>query len=435
MKIQRVSVILGLFACLPLVSSADQDVQARFEKSLKDARALTNVEIQMLGTSIYPASPEQTDFSTSTYQYTYCASGSKFRATCKLVSATQTNSTKLSEAAFNGTSFVTYNTDSRMMTRHDRIPGSDSAELSASPLIAPFLFLTKNSDDCPTCLLRFSDIVSPDFAKGLILPKGQQSNGLLHISMPGLPLGKKPTSWKIDIDEAGDAFTPKAVTIIIEAGMEIAYTLLNYTNLGGYQFPTRIESTASAYPPTSPPTVKSKIVTTVTSVRIPDQVADSVFNLDDEEKAAATVWDSDHKKSVKSPYDKLKADLRTQPNIYDESADGSKQVAAALDLARKEHKQVLLQFGANWCLPCHQLHKLFETDKTIAEELEKGYVVVMIDVNKEHNKDVDTKYGRPTQSGLPVIVVLDDDGKLLTTQDHLNPEKVMTFLKEWSPKK
>ena len=81
------------------------------------------------------------------------------------------------------------------------------------------------------------------------------------------------------------------------------------------------------------------------------------------------------------------------------------------------------------------MHKLFKTDKNIAKELEQGYVVVMIDVNKEHNKDVDTKYGRPTQFGLPVIVVLDDDGKLLTTQDHLNPEKVMTFLKDWSPEK
>jgi hypothetical protein len=44
---------------------------------------------------------------------------------------------------------------------------------------------------------------------------------------------------------------------------------------------------------------------------------------------------------------------------------------------------------------------------------------------------------------LPLIVVLDADGKQLTTQDtgkleegdHHSPEKVMAFLKEWSPKK
>jgi hypothetical protein len=75
--------------------------------------------------------------------------------------------------------------------------------------------------------------------------------------------------------------------------------------------------------------------------------------------------------------------------------------------------------------------------------LKNDFAVVLVDVNKEHNKVVDTKYGHPTRFGLPVIVVLDADGKMLTTQDtgkleegdHHSPEKVMAFLKEWSPKK
>jgi thiol:disulfide interchange protein len=133
----------------------------------------------------------------------------------------------------------------------------------------------------------------------------------------------------------------------------------------------------------------------------------------------------------------------THPGIYDETANGSKQITDALAIAKKEHKRVLLQFGANWCGWCHRLHKLFESDKGIAEKLKANYVVVLIDVNNEHNKDVDTKYGHPTQFGLPAIVVLDADGKQLTTQDtgkleegdHHSPEKVMGFLKEWSPKK
>ncbi len=132
-----------------------------------------------------------------------------------------------------------------------------------------------------------------------------------------------------------------------------------------------------------------------------------------------------------------------RPNIYDESADGSKQIAAALVIAKREHKHVLLQFGANWCGWCHRLHKLCESDTGIAEKLKNDFVVVMVDVNKEHNKDVDTLYGQPTRLGLPAIVVLDADGKQLTTQDtgkleegdHHSPEKVMVFLKEWSPKK
>jgi thiol:disulfide interchange protein len=132
-----------------------------------------------------------------------------------------------------------------------------------------------------------------------------------------------------------------------------------------------------------------------------------------------------------------------RPNIYNESADGSKQIADALVVAKKDHKNILLQFGANWCGWCHKLHNLFETDKGIAKKLKDDYVVVLIDVNKGRNKDIDTKYGHPTRFGLPAIVVLDADGKQLTTQDtgkleqgdHHDPEKVMAFLKEWAPNK
>jgi thioredoxin-related protein len=133
----------------------------------------------------------------------------------------------------------------------------------------------------------------------------------------------------------------------------------------------------------------------------------------------------------------------TRPPIYDESADGSKQIGDALALARKDGRHVLLQFGANWCSWCHKLHKLYQTDPEIAKILKQNYVVVMVDVNKEHNKEVDTKYGHPTRLGLPVIVILDADGKILTTQDsgkleqgdHHDPRKVIAFLQQWTPAK
>lgn len=130
-----------------------------------------------------------------------------------------------------------------------------------------------------------------------------------------------------------------------------------------------------------------------------------------------------------------------RPKIYDTSADGFEQITAALVTAKQDNKRVLLQFGAEWCGWCHLLHRLFETDERVSEKLKADYVVVPIDVDQDHNKAVDEKYGHPMQHGLPVIVILDADGTQLATQDtaeleegdHHDPGKVMAFLEKWSP--
>jgi hypothetical protein len=121
--------------------------------------------------------------------------------------------------------------------------------------------------------------------------------------------------------------------------------------------------------------------------------------------------------------------------VYDASADGAKQIAEALALATKNRKKVLLQFGGDWCIPCLKLHKLFETNKTISEALRGDYVVVHIEYNERNDHLVTTYRGR--ELGLPFLVILDSDGKHLTTKNtqdfeedgHHNPQKVLEFLK------
>ena len=134
-----------------------------------------------------------------------------------------------------------------------------------------------------------------------------------------------------------------------------------------------------------------------------------------------------------------------RPPIYDTKADGAKQITDALTAAKREHKNVLLQFGANWCGWCHKLHALFQSDKEIAAFLKAHYVVVLIDVDKvdgqPHNAGINERYGNPCRFGLPALVVLDADGTQLTSQDsgkleegdHHEPAKVLSFLKQWSP--
>jgi thioredoxin-related protein len=135
---------------------------------------------------------------------------------------------------------------------------------------------------------------------------------------------------------------------------------------------------------------------------------------------------------------------RTSPGqakakIYDQSSDSSKQIADALALAKKENKRVLLEFGVNWCEWCQKLYKLFKNDKRIATKLKNSYVVVMIDIEQGNNADINRKYGNPIRFGSPAIVILNADGKQLTTKDTgeleqgkgYNPKKILDFLEEW----
>ena len=131
--------------------------------------------------------------------------------------------------------------------------------------------------------------------------------------------------------------------------------------------------------------------------------------------------------------------------IYDRKAEGNQQIAEALKTAKAQNKHVILKLGANWCGWCHKLSKIFKDNGEIAPVLKDNYVLVLIDVDqvdgKAHNQEVVQKYGNPTQFGLPVLVVLDSDGKQLTTQDtgkleegdHHDPKKVLAFLNKWKP--
>lgn len=134
------------------------------------------------------------------------------------------------------------------------------------------------------------------------------------------------------------------------------------------------------------------------------------------------------------------------PDLYDTQADGTKQIAAALTRAKQENKRVLVEFGANWCIWCRRLTHTFDQDPSVAKVLNDHYVLVLVDVNhrqgKARNDEANTRYGNPIKEGLPVLVVLDADGKLLTTQetgaledgkDAHDPAKVIAFLKKWAP--
>src|SRR3954447_14804592 len=105
----------------------------------------------------------------------------------------------------------------------------------------------------------------------------------------------------------------------------------------------------------------------------------------------------------------------TKPAIYDESADAKQQLAAAEQLAARDHQRVLMVVGGNWCGWCVKLDKLFHNDKEIAALLRAEYQVVHVDIN-DSSKAVLSQYGIAVH-GVPCLAVFDPDDKLVTQHD------------------
>jgi thioredoxin-related protein len=128
-------------------------------------------------------------------------------------------------------------------------------------------------------------------------------------------------------------------------------------------------------------------------------------------------------------------------NIYNPNANAKEDIAVAVRKAKAENKQVLLQIGGNWCPWCVKLDGFMANDRQIDSLLKADYVRVMVNYSKENkNDEVMKSLGNPQRFGFPVLVILDQDGTRLHTQDswylekdkYYDKEKVMHFLEMWS---
>jgi len=113
----------------------------------------------------------------------------------------------------------------------------------------------------------------------------------------------------------------------------------------------------------------------------------------------------------------------------------------AVGRAKREHKNVLLVFGADWCYDCHVLDKAFRRSD-VAAVLRPNYELVDVDIGEGNkNLDIASQYDVPLNRGVPAIAVLDSAGKLLYSQRSgeweraraLGPQDLLAFLNKWKP--
>lgn len=134
--------------------------------------------------------------------------------------------------------------------------------------------------------------------------------------------------------------------------------------------------------------------------------------------------------------------LRAQGReIYPDPSVANAQIHEALNRARAAHKNVIVDFGGNWCGDCQVLDIYFH-DPANHALLNANYELV--DVNVGHldaNQQLAEQYGIPLKRGVPALVVLSPAGKVLYAQKNGEFEKMAKlqssdltkFLNDWKP--
>ena len=130
----------------------------------------------------------------------------------------------------------------------------------------------------------------------------------------------------------------------------------------------------------------------------------------------------------------------TLPERYDPARNATADLAAARALARADHREILLDFGADWCPDCVVLHQLFRSP-AVQPVLRQHYHLVAIYVGEfDHNLEVAGRYVDLNSSGIPALAVLTAAGQVrVTTNDGsfanargMTAAQVRDFLTRWA---
>ena len=151
-------------------------------------------------------------------------------------------------------------------------------------------------------------------------------------------------------------------------------------------------------------------------------------------------------------------------NVYNEETNPIEQIDQAIVKAKSEGKFVICQVGGNWCPWCLRFADFITNDTTISKVISENFEYIHVNYNPrrstsgrsypegleksqgteklEQGKNLMKRLNNAGRFGFPVLVVLDEEGKVIHIQDSglleegdgYNQKKVLGFFKNWTPK-
>jgi thioredoxin 1 len=128
-------------------------------------------------------------------------------------------------------------------------------------------------------------------------------------------------------------------------------------------------------------------------------------------------------------------------DLYPANVDAKAEIRDAVTRAEREHKRIILVFGANWCYDCHVLDYALH-QPSVARIADPNFIVIHVDTGEgDKNLDLVVQYKIPLKKGIPALAVLNSDGSLLYSQQNgefeaarsMDPATLIAFLKQWKP--
>ena len=126
------------------------------------------------------------------------------------------------------------------------------------------------------------------------------------------------------------------------------------------------------------------------------------------------------------------------------------QIDKAVVKAKSTDKNVICQLGGNWCRWCLMFADYVTKDSEISKFIDDNFVYIHVNYNpreradqakSQKNAQLLKRLNNPGRFGYPVFVILNPEGKVIHIQDSsfleqdnsYNKEKVMRFLRNWTP--
>lgn len=131
-------------------------------------------------------------------------------------------------------------------------------------------------------------------------------------------------------------------------------------------------------------------------------------------------------------------DLPKYSKVYDEKSDPFKDANAAIKLAQKTQRNVLIEIGGNWCSWCKEMDVFLAENPEVYQKLHSEFVLLKISVSDSNENEAFMK-SLPPVLGYPHMYVSTSSGKMLLSKDtaellvgeQYSKEQWLAFLNKW----